>query len=291
MQEKTVNHGIGVMSYWHAADCDRESLRKALATIGLDRFLPTVRRPSALLKETVQDWVQENLAATQGSRFMVRPLKGEGVTVVEEVQGQDDNAYSTRFTAKIEDPDAARVVTTPMQNCESDLRLKYRNLQEVVTGPQVTHMLVEIIDSLGGLTLRQNGGLYWLHGDKLATWAAVAQAVEGTTLMGQTSTVYVLKQLMDEQGIRAVHDAAVREVTTECERINEEVLGGGLGKRALEQRQMHIKHLRIKMQALSDMLGGSLVKLEEAMDAADTAVCGAVLLLHAESEKELEAVA
>jgi len=91
--------------------------------------------------------------------------------------------------------------------------------------------------------------------------------------------VYVLRHRLDAESVRAVRDAVVAEVQNEAKRIQEDVLQGDLGGRALETRKKLAQALRDKVLLYEDVLNVGLVDLHRVVDAADQAAASAALLL------------
>ena len=136
------------------------------------------------------------------------------------------------------------------------------------------------MESLGGTRLRPTGAVYWIPGPKLDEWSQIVHAVEQCA-EGKPSAVYLLRHRLDGDAIRAVRDALVTEVQGEVKRIQEEVLSGDLGPRALETRKKQAGELRDKVLLYEDLFSVALSDLHDVIDEADQSAATAAILLGA----------
>src|SRR5687767_15126463 len=95
MVEGHLDVGGGVV-FWSLSDgTDRDRLRGGFDAIGLDKFIPDPRPPSACLRDALE-------GELGGPRTLVRPLAArDGFAVVREDRGRDQNVYSTDLVARV----------------------------------------------------------------------------------------------------------------------------------------------------------------------------------------------
>jgi hypothetical protein len=271
---------LGAVTFWTiGGHTSREMLRVGLEAAGFGKFTPEPRPAPAALKDALQHQLG-------GPRVLIRPLDTkDGFCVVEERRGKDANDYQHSLTAKI-NAETLQITFTPFDDRAQAVTHGF-NLQLGMLMPaQVSNALVTILDSLGGTRLRPTGAIYWLPEHRLDEWQRVAGAVERAAA-GRPSAVYLLRNQMDADAVRAVRDAIVAEVQQEAERIQREVASAELGERALENRRTQAGELRKKIALYEELLGVGLHGLEQAVDAAEQSVAMATLLIAAQPPEEV----
>jgi hypothetical protein len=257
---------------WSLAEWSvQQQIKEGLLDLGLGKYVPEPRTPAAALKGAL-----EELFALPSQ--LVRPIKSkDGFTVVEEFRGANANSYATLLTAKI-DKDL-RITTTPYDQTQAEDLVKRFNTHMGLLGPaQVGGSLVAILKGMGATSLRPGGALYWLPEDKLDQWQGVCGVYQGAG-KGRQNNLYVIRNVMDADAIRAVRDAIVNEVRSDAYRIEREVQSGELGEKALENRKEQAEELRRKIGVYEDILGIGLNQLTDAVNKADNAACVAALTL------------
>jgi hypothetical protein len=138
--------------------------------------------------------------------------------------------------------------------------------------------MVNILDSLGATRLRPGGALYWLPQDRIEQWQKVVEVIEQAGVDAR-NRIYLLRNKMDADSVRAVRDAIVAEIGREATRIEEEVRSGELGEKALEARRDQAIDLRAKIEKYENILGVGLNQLTEIVNHADQTACAAALTL------------
>jgi hypothetical protein len=268
----------GLITYWQLADLTQRSLLKdAFEAAGLDRFVPDPRPPAGALRDALEE-------VCGGSRTLIRPLQTrDGFAVVREERGDEyrGNSYEVSLTAKI-DPETNAIRFHPQDDRAPKIVEAFNRNLGLLRQHQVSKALVDLLKDLGGTThLRPTGGIYWLPDSKLVEWQRAALAVERAAYE-KASAVYVIRHQLDADAIRAVRDAIVAEVLTEAKRIQDEVVSGELGERALERRRLEAEALREKIGLYEELLDTGLEGLRRAVEDADQAAAAAVLLASAQ---------
>jgi hypothetical protein len=248
-----------------------DKIKNGLLDLGLAKYVPEPRTPPAALKDALGEVYK---LSTQ----LIRPLSAkDGFTVVEEGRGSDTNSYTTLLTAKIDKE--LRITIEPYDSyVAGDLASRFNKHRGLLCAANVATSLVCLLDSLGATRLRPKGSIYWLPDHKLGEWQTIVDVFE-TAGTGRGNKVYLLRNPMDADAIRAVRDAIVAEVSAEAARIERDVQSGELGERALENRKDEAEALRRKIGVYEDILGFGLTSLTEIVDKADGAACVAALTL------------
>ncbi len=280
MVNDTIEFGGAVVFWSLSGYSSREKLVSGLADLGLSATVPTPQ-PPACLKNALEQ-------VLGGPRVLVRPLsKRDGFTVVMEDRGEDSNDYRQTLTARIlatngnGTADGALPVLDfqPEDERSGEVRALFARQLSLLSAAQVGGVLVDLVEELGGIRLRPSGGIYWLPGNKLDEWQRIAQMVEGAVVEGMTR-VYILRHKLDADAVRAVQDAVIAEVGHEAQRIEKEILAPDcdLGDRALQTRRDQAEALRQKVNLYEDILSVGLEGLHTALDRAEQAAAGMMLL-------------
>jgi hypothetical protein len=126
---------------------------------------------------------------------------------------------------------------------------------------------------LGGTTLREVGGVYWLPESGLETWSKVINAFQ---MAGPKTKVYCMQTVMDAETIRAVKDAIVSEVSASAGGLVEEIRSGSLGTVALETRKSRATQLHQRVKQYEEVLQDTLEHLHQVIAVAETAAASAL---------------
>lgn len=276
----------GAIVYWSPAEhSDGPLLDSGLTAAGFAAFTPEPRPPEAVLRDAL-----EHVVSTP--TLLVRPLEkgAKGFCIVEEKRGPQ-NEYEVLLTAQLySDNSGARlhgVSSTGYQlilQNEPLIQDAYTKFKTAFRPAQVSAVLVKILTSLAGVRLRPQGAIYWLPQGTLDLWGKVTQAVEAAAFPGECTRTYMVRTLMDEATVRAVHDAIVDEARTQATEIDEDVASGQLGVRALNTRIQIAQNLRQKIRLYETILGKSLSELSQSVAKVETAASLAVLQASAEED-------
>jgi hypothetical protein len=295
MIENTLDVGGGVIFWTLSEWTARHLLHPALEALGLGAQTPAPRQPSACLRDALTE-------VFTGSRLLIRPLsRRDGFVVVREERGQDCNTYNQELLARILSTNGngnghagnpttlvngeASIEFQPIHARSQEVMDAFRKQQGLLHREQVSTCLVALIEIMGGTRLRPTGAIYWLPGHRLDEWLAVARAVEQAPHQG-TSSVYLFRNRMDAEAIRAIQDAVVAEVQGEAARLQGEILSGELGERALETRRQQARELRQKVNLYEELLNTGLGQLHGVVDQADQAAAAALLLASAQTAEQ-----
>lgn len=256
MQERSVSISGGAV-FWSLGATHRATLMDGLEAAGLGAFVPPERTPKAALQDALNELFQDRIT-------LIRPLeKRDAFAVVREKRGQTANQYDTMLTATV--PEGSDLVIVepgpdgpPAEFGDKFLAVQtaYAKFKGIMPGTAVATMLVAIVESMNGITLRPTGGFYWLPDEKLTRWEAIAKIVEGSAI--ESSQMWVMRTAADESTLKAVHDSVISHIGGAATKIEAEIREGGLGEKALTARAGASKELRRRLSEYERLLGTKL---------------------------------
>lgn len=268
--------GGGVIFWRLASRFNRNLLMNNLALLGYDKYCPEERTNESALRESLKD----SLAEFEGAA-LIRPLKNpktDGYAVVQEDVGEQANEYHQIFTARV-DEHGEIFVTPPSDMIRGELYTSFNRHKGTITSAKVASCLVEVLEHLGATSLRDNGGFYWLHDDKIEEWLKVAEAVEAATAQSTEtgaerieSAIYLIRTQVDNLSARALKDAIVAEVKKRAIEISDESNKPGLKQKAFLARQKEAQALHDRVKYFEDLLGEGLKELHAVADKAEDCV-------------------
>ena len=233
-----------------------DKLTSGLDGIGLGKFAPSQTSPQAALKAAMTDLYA-------GPRKLIRPDR-TGFSVVEETEhpvlGLQHEVVLTALPRmgqlEVSDPaEQDRVVNA------------YAHQLDLVPVASITASLTAIVRHLGGIALRQTGGIYWIPARSTSKWAQVMAVVQSAG----ANTLYAITTQVDAESVRAVCDAINSEMAAEVAQMQSELADGlsaRAGKRRAEQLSSMTDRLRDYEQSLGvtlDTLRGALVTLDQGL--------------------------
>lgn len=261
----------GALTYWSlGAETDPDILIPGLESLGFPKFAPEPRTWLMSLKASLTDQFTHN---------MVRPLKSRtanGYTIVKEIRGIDENNYPRIGNARIDTVTGDVEVTHGELNAEQ-LQDKTNHYRRVLPGASVSSTLVELLnDSLGGIALRQNGGVYFVPDHNAGVWMEICELVERAATGASKNAMTVIPLEMNDMTLRDIKEAIVHEVTTETARIRRDIAENDYGDRAISNRISRSTELIHRVRFYEDLLGEVLDTCREALIQTSIATTSAV---------------
>jgi ferredoxin len=249
----------GGISWWTLGSAtDPDKLLANFEALGLPKYAPEQRSWLMSLKAALADMFPGH---------MVRPLKNRdknGYTVVAEVKGEDENDFPAVASATI--TAEGEIVVRSGEIDAVKLQELANHFKRVLPASSVSAVMVEIVNIvLGGLSMRDGGGIYFMPEDKLSKWKSVGMAVESAACDGSKNCVTVCPMETNEMTLRDIRDAIVREVETESAAIRKELVDNDFGVRAIENRVSRSGDLIARMQQYEKLLGETLGSCREAL--------------------------
>ena len=277
MNETKVSLNGAVIFFTLSDDSSYGLLEAGFTQIGMSRFIPEKNTAKAALKSS--------MVKTFGSRrTKIDPLEGKPGYAVTRVKGDMENNvrtldYDVEFTAEIptnshwfpfHDPSTGQVIEP---DGADECRKRFWEELQLVPSHKVSRALVNIIEGhLGGVRLRETGGIYWIPQDSMDAWDLLSVVVESAG----SNSIYKMVTAIDNDSVRALCDALTRSVESEVASMNNDIMSGDLGKRALDSRREKADELRTKVKSYEKILGMTLDGLSaqcEETDAAAVAAC------------------
>lgn len=282
----------GVITFWSLSELtDCHTFAMQLEAAGFKDYAPEPRSADCILRESMELSVPKHAivvkdtngtqsqAKPEESRYLIRPLAGwSGYSIVKETAGEKENGYETILAVGLL---GEELVVSKEGDLTDQVRYHYSNRRGTLRAAQVTSVMTKIINDLGGVRLREHGGIYWLAGYQYDTWAKVKVALESSG----SHKVHRVTHSLDTDSIQAIGDALTKEITTEVEDINAKVMGGDYGERGLRNQEERARGLFTKVRDYETILGVSLKEIGKKVAEAEAAACRAALMASASTIK------
>lgn len=266
----------GFAVFWCLGATNRKVLKDQLDAIGYGCYLPEMRSPyAAMLSAARHVYTPRN---DKDRHFMPRGTKNEeAVDVVVETLGENGkNAYSHWDTLAWD-----AITKQPMDCLDFDIvNREYEHQRSILHSTSVTNMLVKLVCSVGGVTLRPEGGFYWIPERRRERWEKIVAAVHMSGMPEDPNHLYALNLVYDDAMRNAVIASLVREIEADVKKMNDKLAVTGddaLGKRALETRKDLALQLTKKVQEYEEMLGVAQTELRKRLDEVMTRAATLVL--------------
>lgn len=253
----------GAVTYWTLAEfSDARKLEEGFKALGLEGHAPT--RPThlvALKRALVEVFTKR--------KHLVRPLKSETFprfAVVREEAGHDEIDYEIIFRVEADDLDNLHF-DNPDHPAVPAIDEAYRKQRGQVPSGAVGSALSRLAHMLGGVRLRDSGGVFWLPAESMEKWNAIAGVVMSAADEGR-ACVYRLRTAIDESTIEAVGDAITRDVEDSVADIRKK-LGSQERASSFEKRKEEAVALDARITKYEQVLGRTLEHLREKAKAAE----------------------
>jgi len=270
----------GCLTYWElAGPAERARLAASWEAADLNPdALPPPTSPEAALRLA--------LATVRGRRRLARPIsRGTWAVVDEEVV--DDGAsehldhhqvLGVRLNAvgrpewfgdAVVHREAVARVTAAYDRCLDSLET------EAVSG-----WLCGLVQRMGGVSLRDSGGFYFLPAGRTADWRRVAGAVEAAT----AHRVRRIPAMRTDETVQAVLAAIEAEAAEAADVMEAELVDESLGARALAGRARRCSDVEAKVRQYEELLGTGLDALAARLRKLRAGIAAAELVARAEAE-------
>lgn len=266
----------GAMVYWSLGqETDPDKLRDGLAGLGLPDYAPQPRT-----------WLM-SLKAALCRRFsrteeMVRPLKGKekhGYSVVLERRGNERNEYAHQLRASIGLDDSGLYgdveleldwsVSIDRYELRSELQALSEHFRRVLPATSVSKTLVQLVkEDLKGVTMRDAGGVYFVHEDHVQRFRDVARVIEDAAVGDSTNRVTAVDFTLDQATMRDIADGLVHEMEYESSRLVKDITENDRGDQALLNRAVRAAALRERVREYEQLLQRPLDACHKALDVA-----------------------
>jgi hypothetical protein len=285
MKEKNTLQISGGLIFWTVrGDTNVDKLAEGLKRIGMGHLAPERTAYVSTLKDALE-WE----LGTKATR-LVRPLKTkDGFVVVDEERGDSKNDYANILTARVNDAGVVTFSGSKIGPHEGDsgkgikgVLETFEEFKDQLKTSQVTSMMVKVVNTMAGVSLRPNGALYFLPEQHMGDWRKLAEVVESAG----SNDCYIIRAPMDKDTLKAVRDGITTDTMAAAKSIEAEVESGELGAKALQTRVENAKALRERIGEYEGLLKLTLDDLRKAVDVAEDAAATAVLVASAKAAKE-----
>lgn len=277
----------GALVYFDAGDTNRQALLGRLQQLGLDKFCPAERSPTQALQIALNEHKKSTrrelrAGAKHGDKskldVAVQALadrQANGFEVLGIERGEQINVYSGRFSVKLDEQEQV-VVTSGALTLDNQqaLQRQFAAARATLGADSVGPSLIEIAKHLGGTTLREAGGIYYVPEQALPVWEQVMAAFQESG----GSRVYCVRTVMDTQTVRAVKDAIVSEVCSKAGELTDEITSGSLGPTAIENRKAKALALHARVHEYEGILSETLGHLHAVIQVAEQAAAAALAI-------------
>ncbi len=267
----------GIVSMWQACQStDRSAIETGLTNMGLEDHVPEARTPMACLKAAISDVYTP---PDKETKYIIRNHKNgnPGFAVVAEKPGEDKSSGDDwgRVVAVVSlDEKTGDLKLDPYSwDAEQKLKAGMAGAAKWLTAAAVGKSLSGLVEYLGGIPLREAGGVYWLNASAMETWKDIGNVFEqasaktdGEGMEAKPTAVYVLKVLADEDMIRTVGDMLAASVESQISQIEYEVNNGELQEQACLNRIVRCGGLAKQVQSYADTAGPIVDRLRAAID-------------------------
>jgi hypothetical protein len=258
------NVAAGCMAYWSLGpQTDPEILQKGLRQLNLPDYAPAQRTWLMSLKAALAEMFAK-------PEELIRPLRHKhrnGYTVVVEQKGEYDNRYERTVNACVDKE--GRVSVTAGEANRHELQRLTNHYRRVLPASSVSDMLTEIIhDQLGGISLKANGGLYFIPEERVGRWMDIIMVVEASAVEPTENDLSVVPLEMNEMTLRDIRRSITREIETAAERLRKDIAENDLGDEALLNRAVRASQLRDRIRQYEGILGQALEVCHQNLDIA-----------------------
>ena len=289
----------GSVIWWRLAkSTSLEALSDGFRRLGLEDYIPEPRTAMSCLRAALSDRYEVEDKKTE--RLVVRSVP-KGFVVVKERPKEDKSAgddWGEVVARVVLSEDEKDVLLDPFDyDIRQQIIAAMTEAKKWLSSGAVGGALVKIIE-VWGLSLRPNGGVYWLPKDMVSCWDAVSGVVvnasarkdkEGEDV--EPNRVFKLNVEADTDMVEAIGDILTNEVEAELSRMERELSVGDLGTRAIETREARSQHLLDKVYKYEQAFQKKLEGLQERFVRAEQAAAMAKLAAIVKAEQEQAAAA
>jgi len=269
----------GAMTYWSlSGEVKHDALAAAWRAEGLDvENLPELASPRAALGRAVNE--------VRARHRLGRRVTG-GWAIVEETEKEAGTLkheqtlhVSLTLTGGLTFETPTRGWDDEARKLIEEIRRAFeRSLWNLSTG-DVGGWLSSQVYRLGGVSLRDTGGFYFLPHISVEEWRQVVRALRAVS----AATVYEIPALRTESVLDAVLDAVEREAAAEAAKIEAAMEAGDLGARALRSREALTSAMEQKLSRYESTLGRALPALQSRLETLRAGLASAILAAEAEA--------
>lgn len=290
--------GGSVIWFRLAKSTSRETLSSGFKTLGLEDYIPEPRTAMSCLRAALSDRYEVEDKKTE--RLVVRSVP-KGFVVVKETpkdaKRAGDDWGEVVATVQLSEDEKDVVMDPWDRTIHDEIVMAMNEAKKWLSSGAVGGALVKIIE-VWGLSLRPNGGVYWLPKDMVSCWDSVTNVVVTASASKDKdgkdvdpNRVFKLNVEADTDMVEAIGDILTNEVECELDRMERELSSGDLGTRAIETREARAQHLLNKVAKYEQSFQKKLTGLQEQFARSESAAAMAKLAAIVKAEQENQGVA
>jgi hypothetical protein len=274
----------GCVVYWTlSGPVDLARLRAAWEAEGLDPGrLPAFPSPEVALTRACKD--------EQSASRLVRQHPAGGWAIVDERRGGGALSYDVGVRIRLNDRKDGLLVT-PSKDCDRTevVRIGQRvraawdqHGHQVAAGDASCWLIGLVTRRLGGVLLRETGGIYFVP----RTHVPELQAVKRALVAATRHQVYEIPAMRTEEAVAAVLAALLAEAGVEARGFEQALEEGKLGERGLNNRAAAAEAMKAKLASYEELLGVNLESLRGELERMRAALAAAALVAASGDGKE-----
>ena len=262
MATNDITNIAGALVFWNfGPGTELYKLRNALEDNGFYHYSPERMTDAAALKASLAK-------EFPGDKIFTVDVDGLAVFEIVKIVKKDRerNTYEHILTASV---NSRQEIDYDLPDHDRDQRIKeqFRGYTTLVPTSQLTAVMVEIVASLGGLSMRPAGGVYWIPETNWQRWKALADSIETT---GPKNRLDACRVILDQHCIKSVQEALTNEIDREAKLIQETINDQDKGKRATNSARKRAEALRDKVSEYERAFSIPLAELTKRLDEATT---------------------
>lgn len=261
----------GAITYWRlSGDVSIQTLAQVWEDAGLDpKGLPGLPGAETALKRSLKDLA--------GPHQLVRPLKGSGYALVNEVTAEEGNVYDTGLRARLS---GESVVVSPTDHVHTtDVLTGFERYAKVLIANDISSWLTRVVRRVGAVPLRDTGGMYFVPRHRLDDWRAVARALRAAS----SHVIFEIPALRSDEAVEAILDAVQVDAEREAKGLEEDLQNPSLTARGLKGKARTTERMLAKVESYEGLLGRTMDGLRKRIE--DLKASITVAIMAAESEE------
>lgn len=207
------------------------------------------------------------------AHVLVRKAPEGGFAVVEETFRGNTPEYEVLFHAWLDDD--GPMVDVVNSEIEDRLDILFHREKNRVGLNEMSPWLIRYAYRHHAISLRANGGVYFIPKDMVRVWTRMATALHE----GSGCHVYQIPALQSQSAVEAVLGAFSREVEADVGELDRILRDEQLGARALRTKAQDCENQLKKIEYYEKLLGVSLDKLRTSFEELSARVAGAIVAL------------
>ena len=265
----------GLIVWWRLYGKVSDEDMRSIVPPGLTR--PELPSPSTALRRAA--------FSQQSKDLLVRPLKKGGFAFVRETTNADGILqHETESTVEIKYGYGGLAFNTISNGGES-YEYKgvvkdefYEKVDEDFNANltsfdpmDISKWLVDVLEDLTGVPLRNRGGVYFIPADKTEIWLKLVKDLQSVS----NHTFYSVPAMKTQEAVEAILDSLQRNAEQEISKVESEL--EHLGTRALTTRKNIIVNLEKNLSHYEALLGSSLPGLQTKLQSAKALIAQEIL--------------